>query len=95
MLCQYKDSLGIPGKGIHFHVFDIAIMDVLMTIIGAWLISKWTGWKFIYTLTGTFLLGIILHRIFCVKTTFDKLVDDILIDINAESEGGRTRNPII
>ena len=73
MLCQYKDVLGIPGKGVHFHVFGIAIMDVLMTILGAWGISRWTGWKFIYVLPGFFILGIILHRLFCVKTTIDKL----------------------
>jgi hypothetical protein len=74
MLCQYKNALGIPGKGVHFHVFGIAIMDVLMTILGAWVISRWTGWKFIYVLPSLFILGIILHRLFCVKTTIDKLL---------------------
>jgi hypothetical protein len=74
MLCQYKDALGIPGKGVHFHVFGIAVMDVLMTILGAWGISRWTGWNFIYVLLSLFILGIILHRLFCVKTTLDKLL---------------------
>ena len=39
MTCIYKNALGIPGKGVHFHVFGIAIMDVLMTIIGAGILS--------------------------------------------------------
>ena len=74
-LCKYKDSLGIPGQGIHsFRIYGIAVADVLMTIIGAWLIAWLEKWNFLYTLIGLFLLGIILHRIFCVRTTIDKLV---------------------
>jgi hypothetical protein len=39
MLCQYKDILGKPGKGIHsYRIFNIAIVDVLLTIIGAYII---------------------------------------------------------
>jgi len=74
-LCKYKDALGIPGKGIHsYRIFGIAIMDVIMTIIGAAFISWITKWKFSYTLISLFLLGIFLHRIFCVRTTIDKLL---------------------
>lgn len=74
MLCNYKDSLGIPGKGVHTHLFGIAIVDVIMTIIGAYLLSKILPFKFITILIFLFLLGIFLHRIFCVKTTVDKLL---------------------
>jgi len=74
-LCPYKNALGIPGKGIHsYRIFNIAIMDVLMTVIGALVISYLSGWKFGWTLLGLFLLGIILHRLFCVRTTIDKLL---------------------
>lgn len=39
-LCKYKNALGVPGKGIHsYRVFGVAIADVIMTIIGAILIS--------------------------------------------------------
>jgi Flp pilus assembly protein TadB len=74
MLCKYKDILGIPNKGIHFHVFNIAIIDVLMTIIGAYLISYFFHYNFWLVLIILFLLGIILHRVFCVKTTIDKII---------------------
>ena len=74
MTCLYKNSLGIPGKGIHFHVFGIAIMDVLMTIIGAGILSYIFKWNFLITLIVLFLSGIILHRLFCVRTTIDKLL---------------------
>ena len=32
--CKYKDSLGKPKKGLHsYRVFDIAVIDVLFTLI--------------------------------------------------------------
>ena len=74
-LCKYKDALGIPGQGIHsYRLGGFAIADVIMTIIGAFFISFLTKWNFWYTLIGFFLLGIILHRLFCVRTTVDKLL---------------------
>jgi hypothetical protein len=67
--------LGEPGKVIHTHVLGIAIADVLFTIIGAFLFHyiypKYSVWVY---LIGLFLLGIILHRLFGVKTTVDKLL---------------------
>ena len=39
-LCKYKNALGIPNKGIHSYRFmGVAIMDVIMTILAAYLIS--------------------------------------------------------
>jgi len=74
-LCKYKDALGVPGKGIHsYRLFGVAIVDFIMTIVGAGLISYFTKYNFFYTLIIVFLLGIILHRIFCVRTTLDKLI---------------------
>lgn len=74
-LCKYKNALGIPGQGIHsFRFFGVAIADVLMTIVGAYIISLFTKWNYIYTLICLFALGIFLHRIFCVRTTIDKLL---------------------
>lgn len=76
-LCKYKDALGIPGKGIHsYRIFNIAIADVIMTIIGAYILSLVFKTPFTYTLISLFILGIILHRIFCVRTTIDKLLFD-------------------
>jgi hypothetical protein len=74
-LCKYKNALGEPGKGIHsYRLGGIAIADVIMTIIGAYFISLAFRWNFVYTLIGLFILGIILHHIFCVRTTIDKLL---------------------
>lgn len=72
--CFYKDMLGVPGKGVHTHVYGIAIIDVIMTIVGAVLLTFLFKWNFIVCLVVLFLLGILLHRVFCVRTTIDKLL---------------------
>lgn len=74
-LCKYKNVLGVPKQGIHsYRIFDIAIVDVIMTIVGALLISFIFKYPFLYVLVFLFVLGIILHRLFCVRTTIDKLL---------------------
>ena len=74
MLCQYKDILGKPGQGIHsYRIFNIAYIDVLFTIIGAYIIYLFLPKiNYFVILILLFLLGIILHKIFCVRTTIDK-----------------------
>ena len=75
MLCQYKNSLGVPGEGIHkYRIFNISIVDVILTIILALFLSWVFSINFWLMLVFTFLLGIILHKIFCVKTTVDKIL---------------------
>jgi uncharacterized membrane protein len=77
-LCKYKNALGEPGKGIHsYRLFGVAIADVIMTIIGAFLISYFFKFSFIKTLLVLFLTGIVLHRLFCVRTTIDKLLFNV------------------
>lgn len=77
MFCQYRDILGKVGEGPHsLRIFDIAIVDVILTIIGAYVINLFVfpNCKYLLVLLVLFLLGIILHRIFCVRTTIDKLL---------------------
>jgi hypothetical protein len=76
MLCPYKDSLGKVGEGVHsYRVFDIAIMDVIFTIIGAVIIHFFMPqYRFIVILASLFAAGIVLHRMFCVRTTIDKIL---------------------
>lgn len=73
MFCKYKDALGKPKQGVHgYRFFGVAIVDVLMTIVAAGLLTWGLGWSFWYTLLGLFVLGIVLHRLFCVRTTVDQ-----------------------
>jgi len=74
-LCKYKNVLGKPRKGIHsYRLFGVAIADVIMTLVGALILAYVFNWSFIYTALGLFILGIVLHRFFCVRTTLDKVL---------------------
>ena len=74
-LCKYKNILGVPGQGPHsYRIFNIAIVDVILTIILAYIISYLFKISLVKTSIILFILGILLHRLFCVRTTIDKLL---------------------
>lgn len=74
-LCPHKDMLGKPGAGIHSYRFlNLAIADIVMTLIASWLISYFYKLPFLLVSVVLFALGIFLHRIFCVRTTVDKFL---------------------
>ena len=72
-----KKAFGEPKKGIHsYRIFDIAYLDVLITMISAYFIQKlfYPKTKYIKVLFFFVLSGIVLHRLFDVRTTFDKFI---------------------
>lgn len=74
-LCHYKDILGKPSQGLHkIRIYNIAVIDVLLTVLLAYFIQKYTESNFYLTLFFCFISGIIIHRLFCVRTTIDKLL---------------------
>jgi hypothetical protein len=77
-LCKYRDIFGKSKEGIHsFRIFNIAIVDLSMTILVACIIVffyKKTFREFWIVLGILLLIGIILHKLFCVKTTIDKIL---------------------
>jgi len=76
MVCQYSNIIGKVGEGIHaYRLFNIAIVDVMVTVIGAYIFHLlYPSYSFFFILALLFLAGIILHRLFCVRTTIDKLL---------------------
>ena len=76
MFCQYKDIFGKVGEGAHsYRIFNIAVVDAAFTVLAAYLLHLFLPkYNFWYILLGLFILGIIVHRAFCVRTTVDKLV---------------------
>ena len=76
MLCQYRNIFGEIGKGVHsYRIFDIAIIDVLLTLLISYIIKIIKpSYSYICILLILFTTGIILHRVFCVRTTIDKLL---------------------
>jgi len=72
---QYSDIFGEPCTGFHsFRIFDIAVNDALGTIAISYLIHRAFKFNFFIVLFIMFISGIILHRLFCVNTTIDKLL---------------------
>ena len=75
VLCQYKDIFGRPREGAHaYRIFDIAVVDVAATVILAFIISRLFGLSFWKSLVALFIIGILSHRAFCVRTKVDKLL---------------------
>lgn len=74
MFCEYSNIFGKPNEGLHsIRLFDIAIIDVILTIMAAYLLNIILGGNnFILILIVLFASGIFLHRLFCVRTTVDK-----------------------
>lgn len=76
MFCKYRNLLGEVNTGLHsYRLFDIAIIDVIFTVLLAFVICKFKPtYRFRNMVTTLFLLGIFLHRLFCVETTIDRLL---------------------
>lgn len=73
-LCKYKDVFGKPNEGFHStRIGPFALLDILGTIIIAYILSKIWLVSFSYSLFCVFILGELLHWLFCVDTAFLKI----------------------
>ena len=74
LFCKFKNLLGEPKKGFHStRLFGFAAYDILVTIALGWGLSKITKSSSLLSIAGMFILGQILHYVFCVETVFMKL----------------------
>lgn len=72
-LCRYKNIIGEPGTGIHkYRVMNIAIVDVIVTLVITFVLSRLFRHSFLFSLAYVVLLMIIAHRAFCVRSVTDK-----------------------
>jgi hypothetical protein len=70
MLCQFQDMLGAPGVGIHrprVPGTDTAAADYALTLLVAWLLAACLKCSLVQTTVFLFLLGALLHWLFCVR----------------------------
>lgn len=75
MFCEHRDVFGRPGQGVHARrVLGLAAVDVVGTVVigllAAW-VGGFTPWK---AVALAFLAGVVAHRLFCVRTTVDRLL---------------------
>jgi hypothetical protein len=73
-----SDIFGEPYEGIHATRVGpgdgLALVDVVATLVGAWLLSRWLGSAFVQTLVLLVLLGVAVHRALGVRTKLDELL---------------------
>ena len=77
MDCRFKDIFGKPREGVHalrIPVLDIALVDTLLTLAAALLISKLFQSSFLWTFLILLVVGVIVHRMLCVDTRLNKLI---------------------
>ncbi len=76
-LVKYNKIFGEPGSrtGMRkYRFFGIAIFDSLIVIIFAYIFSLFNGYPFWINILVLFISGIIIHRMFCVRSTIDKFL---------------------
>jgi hypothetical protein len=72
---KYKDIIGKPGEGAHSYRFlGFAVVDTVTVIIVALLVAWYFKWNVWYTLAAFFISGVLIHRLFGVRSTVDKLI---------------------
>ena len=68
-----KNLIGTVNKGVHkYKIFNIAIFDVIVTIVSAKLIAVLFRKYFIFILLCLLKLSIVVHRWKGVRTTVDR-----------------------
>ena len=68
-LSQFKNIFGEPGKGLHQYKFKgTAIIDYLLTILGAFIITYYTDIPLVITTISLLLLGIFFHYLFGIRS---------------------------
>ena len=68
--CAFKNLFGAPRTGLHsIRLFDIAVVDVVATVLLGVLLAKWTGANPYLMCVALLLASVPIHRFFCVKTT--------------------------
>ena len=74
-LCKYRDMFGKPNTGMHsIRIGNIAVADTLLTVLLAYAIAGAFNVSFYETLIVLFIVGVVCHRVFCVRTTVDKML---------------------
>ena len=73
--CQYSNIFGVAGQGVHkYRIFDTAIVDYVGTILLAMILTKFTKIPFVISTIIMFVLGILMHALFCVNTNAVKFL---------------------
>ena len=76
--CKYRHIFGKENEGVHsYRLFDIAIVDLIMTIILGIIISYFTKINVFLIIFLLILFSIYINYIFCVESKFVKLFKNL------------------
>ena len=70
-----NSDLSTPRQGIHsirIPILDIAAIDTIGTVAGAYGLSKIMDWSFFTTTAGLFAASIYFHHLYDIDTTIHK-----------------------
>jgi len=73
-LSQYSNAFGAPREGLHqlrVPGFDLAFIDVFLTVLGAYFLSSYMRMNFLVTTVMLFGVGFFLHWCLCVPTALN------------------------
>lgn len=74
-LCKYKNLFGEPNTGLRkYRIMNIAVLDTVVVVVFVAVLSWAFSWPFWWTLLAVFVLGIVVHRMFCVRTGIDQIL---------------------
>lgn len=75
-LCKYSNMFGAPQTGLHsIRLFGVAIVDVIFVFVAAYVLAiAHPAISYNVYLISLFVMGIIAHRLFCVRTTIDQVL---------------------
>ena len=62
-------AFAVPRTGIHnIRIFDIAIVDVLITLLASYAISYYTSYKVVSVFIALIIISILIHTMLDIKT---------------------------
>lgn len=75
MLCDYRHIFGVEGQGAHsIRILNIAVVDLLATLLVGALIAYYFKFNLYLTWLVLLIVGILVHRLFCVNSTINMLI---------------------
>lgn len=75
-LCQYKDMFGVAGSPdrLREHVFGMTVVDWFVMLVACVLIQSQVDLPLATIVFMMFVMSVVAHRAFCVRTTVDKFL---------------------
>ena len=72
---RMSEAGGRPNEGVHRHVLGVAVFDLGLTVAACAVTAAILGFRwFPLILLVALLLGVVAHRVFNVRTTFDRIL---------------------